>query len=183
MIKGYADRARAYCDPPYLEKEMKNIVEVFEEIEDAMKEKTRRKREKEGEEMIRGMVVIQNIPGFTDQFNRIVRKHKFRVANNTNNRVKDLVSKAKTPLGKKSTKIIYRIPCNCADHSYTGETDRKYETREKEHEDKVRLTLRDLEQGNMDMAQKRMNDGDCGLAKHASVCSEGINWEGACIVA
>ena len=129
------------------------------------------------------MVVIQNIPGFTDQFNRIARKHNFRVANNTNNRVKDLISKAKTPLGKKSTKIVYRIPCNCVDHSYTGETDRKFESREKEHEDKVRLTLRDIEQGNLDMAQKRMNDGDGGLAKHASFCTKGINWEGARIVA
>ena len=190
VIKGYADRARAYCDPPYLEKEMKNIVEVFEdngysklEIEDAMKERTTRKREKEDEETIRGMVVIQNIPGFTDQFNRIARKHNFRVANNTNNRVKDLISKAKTPLGKKNTKIVYRIPCNCVDHSYTGETDRKFESREKEHEDKVRLTLRDIEQGNLDMAQKRMNDGDGGLAKHASFCRKGINWEGARIVA
>ena len=35
----------------------------------------------------------------------------------------------------------------------------------------------------MDMAQKRMNDGDGGLAKHASFCTKGINWEGARIVA
>ena len=100
MIKGYADRARAYCDPPYLDNEMKNIVDVFEdngftrtEIEDAMKEKTRRTEEKE-KEQTRGMVVMQNIPGFTEKFNRIARKHGFQVANNTDNRVKDLISNA-----------------------------------------------------------------------------------------
>ena len=31
VIKGYADRARAICDPEYLETEMENIVNVFED--------------------------------------------------------------------------------------------------------------------------------------------------------
>ena len=38
---------------------------------DVMKERTTQKREKEDEETIRGMAVIQDIPGFTDQSNRI----------------------------------------------------------------------------------------------------------------
>ena len=189
VIKGYADRARAYCDPPYLEKEMKNIVEVFEdngftrtEIEDAMKEKTRRTEEKE-KEQTRGMVVMQNIPGFTEKFNRIARKHGFQVANNTDNRVKDLISNAKTPLGGKNTNVVYRIPCKCRVHSYTGETDRKWESRENEHKNKVRLTLQDIQNGDAEKARKRMNDGDGGLAKHASHCKEGVDWENARIVA
>ena len=161
VIKGYADRARAYCDPPYLEKEMTNIVDIFEdngytrtEIEEAMKEKKTQKMVEREEEQVRGMVVIQNIPGFTEQFNRIARKHRFQVANNTNNRVKDLISNAKTPLGGKNMNVVYRIPCNCEDHSYTGETDRKWETRENEHKDKVRLTLQDIEDGNEERAKK-----------------------------
>ena len=191
VIKGYADRARAYCDPPYLEREMQNIVDTFEdngytrkEIEEAMKEKNiQRIEEKKEEEQVRGMVVMQNIPGFTEQFNRIARKHGFRVANNTNNRVRDLSSSAKTPLGGKNTNVVYRIPCKCEEHSYTGETDRKWETREKEHQDKIWLTLQDLNNGNNQNAQKRMNEGDGGLAKHASLCPRGIDWQNAKIVA
>ena len=75
------------------------------------------------------------------------------------------------------------FPVNVEDHSYTGETDRKWETREGEHRDKVRLTLQDLEEGDEERARRRMNDGDGGLAKHASVCPEGINWDDAKIVA
>ena len=190
MIKGYADRARAYCDPPYLDNEMKNIVDVFEdngytrkEVEDAMKERRTPRMEEREEEQTRGMVVMQNIPGFTEKFNRIARKHRFRVANNTDNRVKDLISNAKTPLGGKNTNVVYRIPCKCKDHSYTGETDRKWESRENEHKDKVRLTLHDIENGDEQKARKRMNDGDGGLAKHASPCPEGIDWESAKIIA
>ena len=190
VIKGYADRARAYCDPPYLDKELKNIVDIFEdngytrkEVEEAMKENATRKKDEKDEKETRGMVVMQNVPGFTENFNRVARRHRFRVANNTNNRVKDLICNAKTPLGGKNTNVVYRIPCNCEDHSYTGETDRKWETREGEHQDKVRLTLEDLERGDEERAQRRMNDGDGGLAKHASMCSKGINWDGAKIVA
>ena len=61
--------------------ELENIKEVFEkngydrkEIERSMKEKDKTAEYKENEET-RGMVVIQNIPNFTLQFNKIARKH------------------------------------------------------------------------------------------------------------
>ena len=47
VIKGYADRARALCDPGYLQSELDNIIQVFEdngysteEVKEAIKEKT-----------------------------------------------------------------------------------------------------------------------------------------------
>ena len=70
----------------------------------------------------------------------------------------------------------------CSFHVYTGHTDRKWETREKEHEDKVRLTQEDLKNGNTDGATKRMNEGDGGLAKHSTTCQHQIDWENAKIV-
>ena len=192
VIKGYADRARALCDPEYLNDELKNIEQVFEdngyttkEIRNAMrKTKNSITEQEEGEEETtkRGIVVMPNVPGFTPQFNKIARKHGFRVANKTDSKVKDLTSKAKTPLGKKNTNIVYKIPCKCDIHVYTGHTDRKWETREKEHEDKVRLTQEDLENGNTDGATKRMNEGDGGLAKHSTTCQHQIDWENAKIV-
>ena len=188
VIKGYADRARALCDSEYLDNEMKNIEEVFEdngytkeEIRDAMQETENIAKEGE-EETKRGIVVMPNVPGFTPQFNKIARKHGFRVANKTDSRVKDLISNAKTPLGDKNTNVVYNIPCECQKHGYTGHTDRKWGTRNKEHQDKVRLTQEDLRTGNTESATKRMNDGDGGLARHSSTCPHNIDWTHARIV-
>ena len=71
---------------------MKNIVDVFEdngytrkEVEDAMKEWRTQRIEGREEEQTRGMIVMQNVPGFTEKFNWIARKHGFHVSNNTDN--------------------------------------------------------------------------------------------------
>ena len=125
---------------------------------------------------------MQNVSGLTPQFNKIARKHGFRVENKTENKVKDLISNAKTPLGDKNTNVVYNIPCKCKKYAYTGETDRKWRTRKKEHQDKVRLTKEDIRTGNVERATKRMNEGDGGLAKHASSCPQEVDWEKARIV-
>ena len=139
-----------------------------EEIKDAMKEKENTRMEEE--ESKRGMVIMQNIPGFTPQFNKIARKHGFSVANKAESKVKDLVTNARTSLGDKNTNVVYSIPCKCYTHTYTGETDRKWETRKREHKDKVRLTKEDITKGKIECAKQRMNDQDGGLAKHSSSC-------------
>ena len=125
---------------------------------------------------------MENIPGFTLEFNKIARRHGFTTANNTGNRVKDLITKARTPLGDKNTEIVYRIPCQCKKFSYTGDTHRMWGSRKKEHQDKVRLTKEDIRNGNTERANKRMNEGDGGLAKHASTCLHDIDWDNARIV-
>ena len=132
-----------------------------------MKEKTTNGAEDEAKEE-RGIVVMENIPGFTEKYYKIVRKYGFKAANKTTNRVKDLISNVKTPLGDKRTDVVYRIPCKCNKFSYTGETFRKWETRKKEHMDKERLTKEDIQSGNVQRANDRMNTGDGGLAKHAN---------------
>ena len=189
IIKGYSDRAKKLCDPEYLNAELKNVKEVFqengyseEEIEAAMKGRVRATTENDTEQRTRGIVVIQNIPNITPQFNKIARQHGFKVANKSGTRVKDLTTKAKTPLGDKNSNVIYNIPCGCKKYSYTGETHRKWETRRKEHHDKVRLTKQDIESGNLESATTRMNTNDGGLAKHTSTCNEEIRWEHAKIV-
>ena len=191
VIKGYGDRARALCDPQYLKSELKNIEEVFiengftkKEVRNAMrpKEPPEEAEEEEEEESSRGIVLMPNIPEFTNKFNNIARKHNFKSANKTNNKVRDLTTNAKTPLGNKNSKVVYNIPCKCEEHAYTGETDRMWGTREKEHKNKVRLTKADIEKGDLESATKRMNDGDGGLAKHSTECTQGIDWEHAKIV-
>ena len=78
--------------------------------------------------------------------------------------------------------VVYKIPCGCEEHSYTGHTDRKWGSRKKEHMDKVKLTQRDIQNGNIESANERMNTGDGGLAKHNSVCEHPIMWDHARIV-
>ena len=55
-------------------------------------------------------------------------------------------------------------------------------TRKKEHMNKVRLTKADIENGNIESAEKRMNDGDGGLARHSTECTLGIDWDQSKIV-
>ena len=93
-----------------------------------------------------------------------------------------MIAKAKTPLGEKNTHVVYNIPCKCKKYSYTGETNRKWKTRKKEHQDKVRLTYEDIQNGNIESATRRMNEGDGGLAKHYSVCESEVDWENAGII-
>ena len=190
VIKGYADRARALCDPAYLEAELKNIQDVFrangyseEETINAMAEKeAAEEEEREEENETRGIVVMPNVPGFTRKFNKIARDHKFKIANKAENKVRDLTTSAKTPLGDKNTNVIYNIPCKCDKYTYIGETERKWGTRKKEHQDKVRLTKEDLQKGNIERATTRMNERDGGLAKHATSCPQEVDWERAKIV-
>ena len=90
IIKGYSDRARRLCDPGYLNDEITNIKEVLKEngygekeIEEAMKDRRRTttNNDEREEQPTRGIVVIENIPNITPQFNRIAREHNFKVAN------------------------------------------------------------------------------------------------------
>ena len=78
------------CDPGYLNDEITNIKEVLKEngygekeIEEAMKDRRRTttNNDEREEQPTRGIVVIENIPNITPQFNRIAREHNFKVAN------------------------------------------------------------------------------------------------------
>ena len=66
--------------------------------------------------------------------------------------------------------------------SYTVETSKNWESRRKEHHNKVRLTKEDLKAGNIESANTQINTNDGGLAKHTSTCTEEINWENAKIM-
>ena len=125
---------------------------------------------------------MPNIPTFTNRFNSIARRHRFQVASKADFKVRELTTKVKTPLGDKNSNVVYNIPCKCERYTYTGETCRKWSTRRKEHESKVRLTKKDMEEGNTERAEQRMNENDGGLARHSTVCQEGIDWEHAKII-
>ena len=131
------------CDPEYLQEEMENIEDVFvengysrTEVRRAMRERDERAENDEGngeKKEIRGIVSIPNIPNVTRAYSRIAKQHKFQTTTRAENKIKDLAFKAKTPLGDKNKNVVYNIPCGCGKFSYTGETDRKWKTRRKEH--------------------------------------------------
>lgn len=98
-------------------------------------------------------------------------------------KVKELKSTARTPLGEKKANVVYSIPCRCENNIYIGETYRMFETRKKEHEAKVRLTKKDLEEGKIESAENRMGKEDGGIARHNTQCSQGINWKKSKIIA
>ena len=60
---------------------------------------------------------------------------------------------------------------------------RLFQTRKKEHMDKVRLTNKDLHKGNALSAEKRMGKEDGGLALHAAECRNDVHWENGKIIA
>ena len=53
------------------------------------------------EDAERGVVVIPNIKGFSQQYSKIARKHGFKMANKTVGKVRDLFTKIKNSLGDK----------------------------------------------------------------------------------
>ena len=65
----------------------------------------------------------------------------------------------------------------CEKNVYVGETYRMFETRKKEHEAKVRLTKKDIEDGNIESAEIRMGKEDGGIARHSTQCSKDIDWK------
>ena len=67
-----------------------------------------------------------------------------------------------------------KIPCACQNTVYVGETWRLFQTRKKEHMDKVRLTIEDLHKGNTISAKKRMGKEDGGLARHTTECQSDV---------
>ena len=86
------------------------------------------------------------------------------------------------PLGDKQKQVVYEIPCACRNHTYIGETKRQWKSRKNEHQDRVRLTHQDIREGNLERAEKRMNEGCGGLARHSTECASEINWEQAKII-
>ena len=66
---------------------------------------------------------------------------------------------------------------------YVVETRHLFQTRKKEHMDKVRLTNEDLHTGNTLLAEKQIGKEDGVLARHTMECQSGVDRGNAEIVA
>ena len=194
IIKGFADRARALCDEKHRAEELHNIEDVFvangytrETVRRFMEQRPQQidKREQEERES-RGVVTIPYLKGLSEQFRRTANRHSFRVAFKPGRKIKDIKRTCQEPLGERRQCVVYKIPCACQNTVYVGETYltwRLFQTRKKEHMDKVRLTIEDLHKGNTLSAEKRMGKEDGGLARHTTECQSDVDWGNAEIVA
>ena len=105
------------------------------------------KREREEQEN-RGVVTIPYLKGLSGQFRRTANLYSFRVAFKPGRKIKEIKRTCQEPLGERQKCVVYKIPCACQDTAYVRETWRLFQTRKKEHMDKVRLTNEDLCRGN-----------------------------------
>ena len=122
-------------------------------------------------------MTIPYLKGVSEQFRRTANLHSFRDAFKPGRKIKEIKRTCQEPLGERQKCVVYKIPCACQNTVYVGETWRLFQTRKKEHMDKVRLTNEDLRKGNILSAEKRVGKEDGGLAQHTMECqSHGAEW-------
>ena len=190
-MKGFTDRARALCDEKHLAEELNNIKDVFvangyprETVRRFMEQRHQQIDKKEQEEQeSRGAVTIPYLKGLSERFRRTANRHSFRVAFKPGRKIKEIKRTCQEPLGERQKCVVYKIPCTCQNSVYVGETWCLFQTRKKEHMDKVRLTNEDLQKGNTLSAERRMGKEDGGLARHTIERQRSIDWTNAKIVA
>ena len=91
---------------------------------------------------------IPYLKGLSEQFRRTTNRHSFQVAFKPGRKIKEIKRTCQGPLGERQRCVVYKIPCACQNTVYVRETWRLFQTRKKEHMDKVRLTSGDLHKGN-----------------------------------
>ena len=88
------------------------------------------------------------LKGLSEQFRRTANRHSFPVAFKPVRKIKEIKRSCQEPLGERQKCVVYKIPCACQNTVCVGKTWRFFQTRKKEHMDKVRLTSEDLHKGN-----------------------------------
>ena len=98
----------------------------------------------------------------SERIRKACEKYNFKVVFKSGPTLRSLLTKVKDPLPKeKLAGVVYQIPCQCG-KVYVGETQRRLETRVKEHRDAC-------------------NKGDTGkpaIAEHQWDQQHQVNWEG-----
>ena len=185
IIKGFAERARALCDEEFLEKELENLEDVFvangygrEEVRETLNaKKVQREQTGEDERPPIGRMTVPYVAGLSEEFKRLGKSKGFSVFFTPGSKLRSISKIHQKPLGNKRSHAVYQIDCSCQKARYNGETKRRFTTRLSEHQASVRLTKADLESGNEQSAQDRMNKDDGGIARHSVECPSGIDWE------
>ena len=187
--KGFAERARALCDEENLEKELKNIEDVFVangydrgRVHKTLREGKQQRKENDNEKVSNGKMVIPYVAGLSEEYKRLAKSKGFDVYFTPGIKLRTISKTHQTPLANKKSNAVYKINCKCQKATYTGETRRRFETRLSEHQATVRLTEADIQTGNKESAEQRMGRDDGGIARHSVDCAAGIDWEGSRVV-
>ncbi|XP_072048952.1 uncharacterized protein [Amphiura filiformis] len=129
----------------------------------------------------KGFVVIPYVEGLAEKANRIFRKHGIATAMKPNTTLRKMLVHPKDKIDPlNTTDCVYEIPCANCNHSYVGETGRKFETRLKEHrketdrvsKTKANYTRQTRKQSNSEKSKSAITD-------HAVQQNHVINWDNA----
>ena len=110
--------------------------------------------------------VIPYIEGLSQAFKQIAKKCVFEIAMKPGRKVKDLKTKARYFFGEKNNRRSLQNCTGMFKFENTGKSKRKWARRKKEHQDKVRLTQKDIAENNREHTEKQMNRDDRGLVKY-----------------
>ena len=90
------------------------------------------------------LVVIPYVSGVSEWIRKACEKFNLKVVFKSGPTLRSLLTRVKDPLPiEKLAGVVYQIPCQCG-KVYVGETQRRLETRVKEHKDACSKTLRSL---------------------------------------
>ncbi|XP_072051908.1 uncharacterized protein [Amphiura filiformis] len=108
----------------------------FKQVKEKMANKqVKPKTKKDSDNKTKGLVVVPYVEGLSQKANRIFRKHGIATAMKPNNTLRKILVHPKDKIDpRNTTDCVYEIPCTNCNHSYVGETGRKFETRLNEHQ-------------------------------------------------
>ena len=117
--------------------------------------------ESQKEEEKQPLAVIPYVSGVSERIRKACEKYNLKVVFKSGPTLRSLLTRVKDPLPKeKLAGVVYQIPCQCG-KVYVGETQRRLETRVKEHRD----------------ACNKGDTGKSAIAEHQWDQQHQVNWE------
>ncbi len=148
----YIKEALANCGyPDWMIKKIKDQMNTS--IEDKIK------RRKEVKDKNKGLVVIPYIPGISELFSRVIKKHNVSTTTRPHITVRSLVVHHKDMRSMdQTTGIGNKIPCTDCDKAYKCETSRMFKNRKEEHkEESDEASLKHYTRGSRKRSEKEFN--------------------------
>ena len=136
---------------------------------------------KDNTEKSKGLVIIPYVEKLTETATRIFRKHNIATAVRPHTTLRKILVHPKDKLDPLSTTdCVYEIPCANCDHTYVGETGRRFETRLKEHKKETEKVAQS--KGTFTRQTRKQSVGEqskSAIADHAVQHNHVINWKDA----
>ena len=115
----------------------------------------------------KSLCVLPYVQGTTELIKRILNNYNIKVALKPHQTIGNLFSKPKDPVPKDQARgVIYSIPCKVCDKLYIGKTERRFNTRLRQHQKAV----------------EQKHPKKSALAEHCLQSGHTISWESSTIL-